>query len=45
LGRESASPVSTAPPTFIEIPTPHGSGGWDTELDLGDGVALRLRRA
>ena len=45
LGRESASPPSGTPPRFIEIPTRHGPGGWDIELDLGDGIALRLRRA
>jgi hypothetical protein len=31
-------------PGFIELPPVERGGAWEVELDLGGGVALRLRR-
>lgn len=40
-----AEPTDAAapPPTLLELPVLSGSGTWRLELDLGDGVVLRLK--
>jgi putative transposase len=48
--RKLAAPAAPSSPGFIELPVPAGSEaratpGWELELDLGDGVRVRLRRA
>lgn len=45
LGGESQSRRTPGRSAFIEVPTLSGPGGWEIELDLGDGMALRLRRS
>ena len=40
--------VSSSPPAFVELPVaspvPASAPGWDIELELADGVRLRLQR-
>jgi len=38
-----AEPTDAAAPTLVELPVLSGSGTWRLELDLGDGVVLRLK--
>ena len=44
--RELSRQESSVSPAFIELTTatPVSASGWDIELELGDGVVLRLRR-
>ena len=45
--RRLASQSQPAPEPWLELGTLGGraeSGGWDIELELGDGLCLRLRR-
>lgn len=47
LGTEPAAETERAPDssTWIDLGSLGGrSSGWDIELDLGDGICLRLRR-
>ncbi|HSH85341.1 MAG TPA: IS66 family insertion sequence element accessory protein TnpB [Guyparkeria sp.] len=42
--RETGTADAGAPaPTLVELPMLSGSGGWRLELDLGDGIVLRLK--
>jgi len=36
--------ASSTTPAFVEMPLPQRQGGWDIELELGEGMRLRLRR-
>lgn len=46
---KDTKPVKSDPPLFVQLPidAERGTGGraWDIELDLGNGVVLKLRSA
>jgi len=41
---ETPTTVDPSAPAFLELGQLPGQAGWELELDLGDGVVLRLKR-